>query len=51
MGKRDGCRILYFWHETDDAIYLLFAYSKSDREGLTHQQIKALRRVVEEEFG
>jgi hypothetical protein len=50
MGKRGGCRVLYFWHEGDGVIYLLFAFSKNDREDLTTAQVKVLRRAVEEEF-
>ena len=50
MGKRGGVRILYFWQESEESIYLLFAYAKNDREDLTRAQLETLRKVVEEEL-
>ena len=51
MGRRGGCRILYFWHKSEDVIYMLYAFAKSEQDDLSREQIRALRRVVEEEFG
>ena len=45
-GKRGGIRTIYFYHAEPDAIYLLTAYAKADREDLTPADAKALVRLV-----
>lgn len=50
-GKRGGARIIYFWIRSRDEIYMLLAYAKSDQEDLTPDQLKQLKRLVEEELG
>ena len=45
-GKRGGIRIVYFYHAGPNAIYLLTAYAKADREDLTPADTKALSRLV-----
>ena len=45
-GKRGGIRTVYFYRAGPDAIYLLNAYAKSDREDLTSADTKALSRLV-----
>ena len=47
-GKRGGLRIIYYWQTADDQIWLLVAYPKSERDDLSHDVIKQLRRLVEE---
>ena len=49
-GKRGGIRVLYFWRAEDRTFYMLFAYPKSERDDLTAGQLRALRRVIEEEL-
>lgn len=49
-GKRGGLRIIYYWAEDEEAIYMLFAYRKARQANLTNEQVKVLRRIVEEEF-
>ncbi|RMG98214.1 MAG: hypothetical protein D6706_07470 [Chloroflexi bacterium] len=49
-GKRAGIRIIYFWDDPEDTIYMLFAYPKSAQDDLTPEQLKILRRLVEEEL-
>jgi hypothetical protein len=49
-GKRGGLRVVYYWHESTETFYMLFVYGKSEREDLTVQQLRALSRVVREEF-
>ena len=49
-GKRGGLRIIYFWAEDEGVIYMIFAYRKARQMNLTNDQIKALRRLVKEEF-
>ena len=45
-GKRGGIRTVYFYHAEPDAIYLLTAYAKADREDLTPADARALSRLV-----
>ena len=45
-GKRGGIRTVYFYHAGPDAIYLLTAYAKSDREDLTSADTKTLSRLA-----
>lgn len=49
-GKRSGLRIIYYWDSPSATIYLLYLYRKSEQGDLTPQQLKVLRRAVEEEF-
>ena len=51
QGKRGGLRVIYFWDEASETCYLLYAYRKNEQEDLTAQQLRVLRRLVEEEFG
>ena len=45
-GKRGSIRTIYFYHAGPDAIYLLTAYAKADRENLSPADTKALSRLV-----
>jgi hypothetical protein len=49
-GKRGGCRIIYYWDEPSETYYMLYAYSKSERDDLTANQLRILSRLVREEF-
>ncbi len=49
-GKRGGCRVIYFWDEPSETFYMLYVYAKSERDDLTAQQMRALSRLVREEF-
>lgn len=46
-GKRGGGRVIYYYHSEAMPLYLLLAYSKSERDDLTAAQRKALMAVVE----
>ena len=45
-GKRGGVRAIYFWHAGPEAVYMLTAYAKADRDDLTAADRKALVRLV-----
>ena len=45
-GKRGGIRAIYFWHAGPDAVYMLTAYAKADRDDPTAADRKALMRLV-----
>jgi mRNA-degrading endonuclease RelE of RelBE toxin-antitoxin system len=49
-GKRGGVRTIYYWAVANDQILMLFMYAKNDKEDLTPDQLKVLRKIVEEEF-
>ena len=46
-GKSGGVRVIYYWHRPH-AIFLLLPFKKSEAEDLTADQVKLLRRLVEE---
>ena len=44
-GKRGGLRIIYYcWSE--DRLYMIFTYDKTEQGDLTHEQLKTLRAYV-----
>lgn len=49
-GKRGGVRVIYYWVIAEDVIFMLTIYPKSEQDDLTPQQLKVLRRLVQEEF-
>jgi len=49
-GKRGGLRVIYYWDESHDTIYMLFVYRKSRKSDLTQDQLKALATIVREEL-
>jgi mRNA-degrading endonuclease RelE of RelBE toxin-antitoxin system len=50
-GKRGGIRVIYYWHEPSETFYLLYVYRKNEREDISAQQLRVLRRLVRDEFG
>lgn len=49
-GKRGGIRVIYYWFVSQDTLLLLFAYSKSEQDELTPEQLKQLKGVVGGEY-
>lgn len=49
-GKRGGVRIIYYWAVKQERLLMLFMYPKSERGDLTPEQLKILRKIVEEEY-
>ena len=49
-GKRGGVRVIYYWMDARNKILMLLMYAKNDQEDLTPEQLKVLRRIVEEEY-
>ncbi|MEI6078209.1 MAG: type II toxin-antitoxin system RelE/ParE family toxin [Verrucomicrobiota bacterium] len=47
-GKRGGLRVIYYWQTADHQIWLLVAYPKNDKEDLSRDEMKQLKRLVEE---
>lgn len=46
QGKRGGARVIYFWWISDDKVLLLDIYPKNEKEDLSSQEIKQLRKKV-----
>ncbi|HET6527902.1 MAG TPA: type II toxin-antitoxin system RelE/ParE family toxin [Balneolaceae bacterium] len=49
-GKRGGIRVIYFYYKNDNQIYMLYAYPKSKKDDLSKDQLKQLKRLVEEQL-
>jgi mRNA-degrading endonuclease RelE of RelBE toxin-antitoxin system len=49
-GKRSSFRVIYYWTPHEETFYMLYIYSKKEQEDLTQGQIRALGRLVREEF-
>lgn len=49
-GKRGGYRVIYYWDPGPDVIYLLYLYSKNELADLRPDQLKLLRRAIEEDL-
>jgi hypothetical protein len=50
IGKRGGLRILYYWFIQPKKILMLFAYQKNKQEDISKDQLKTLRKIIEEEY-
>jgi mRNA-degrading endonuclease RelE of RelBE toxin-antitoxin system len=49
-GKRGGIRIIYYWAVAREQILLLFVYPKNEQDDLTPAQLRALKRIIDEEY-
>jgi hypothetical protein len=49
-GKRGGVRVIYYWHAGEQCFYMLLTYAKAVQDDMTPGQLRALRRLVQEEF-
>ena len=49
-GKRSGIRIIYYWFLSEDIILFLYAYPKSERDDLTAEQLRQLKKIIEKEY-
>ena len=45
MANVADLRVIYYWLNADDQIWLLVAYPKSERDDLSHDEIKQLKTV------
>lgn len=50
QGKRGSVRVIYYWLTKDEQIFMLYAYKKNAQENLSKDQLKMLKRIVEEEL-
>jgi len=49
-GKSGGVRIIYYWISYEKIILMLLVYPKSEQDDLTSDQLKILKKLVEEEL-
>ncbi len=49
-GKRGGSRVIYYWAVAQEQLLMLLIYRKGEREDLTRDQLKTLKKIVEEEY-
>lgn len=49
-GKRGGVRTIYYWAVKKDQILMLLIYAKNEQDNLTSDQLKVLRKIIEEEY-
>lgn len=46
-GKRGGVRVIYYWVVSDKILLMLYAYQKNQQEDLTADQLRVLKKIVE----
>ncbi|MFN2225456.1 MAG: type II toxin-antitoxin system RelE/ParE family toxin [Anaerolineae bacterium] len=49
-GKRGGARVIYYWAISQDQILMLLIYAKGEQDELSPEQLRLVRRIVEEEY-
>ena len=49
-GKRSGVRTIYYWAVSENQMLMLLMYAKNEQDNLTREQLKVLRRIIEEEY-
>ena len=49
-GKRGGVRTIYYWAVEEYLCYMLYVYAKNEQGDVSPTQLRALARVVREEF-
>jgi hypothetical protein len=47
-GKRGGARVIYYWKDDQDRIFLLLIYPKGAKEDLTPKEKVILKQLVKE---
>ncbi|MFQ5434583.1 MAG: type II toxin-antitoxin system RelE/ParE family toxin [Anaerolineae bacterium] len=50
QGKRGGVRVIYYWAVSEDSLLMLLIYPKNVQDNLSPTQLKALKRIVKEEY-
>lgn len=49
-GKSAGARVIYYWAVNDEELFMLLIYAKSEQDDLTPEQLKTIKRIVQEEY-
>lgn len=45
-GKRGGARVIYYWQDEDECIWMLTAYLKSEKSDLTFSEKKQISEII-----
>ncbi len=45
-GKRGGARVIYYFRDAKNQIYLIYGYVKSEREDLSPDQVRTLAKLM-----
>ena len=45
-GKRGGVRVVYFYYDPDSPLYLLLVYAKAEREDITPEEKRTVRKLT-----
>ncbi len=46
-GKRGGIRIIYYWQNKENLIFLLLLYRKNAQDNLSQKELKILKKIME----
>lgn len=46
-GKRGGVRVIYYWQNKENLIFLLLMYRKNVKENLSQNELKMLKKLME----
>lgn len=49
-GKRGGVRVIYYWVVDRDRVLMLYMYPKNAQDNLSPSHLKALAKLVKEEY-
>jgi mRNA-degrading endonuclease RelE of RelBE toxin-antitoxin system len=49
-GKRGGVRVIYYWAVAQGQLLMLLMYAKNERDDLSPDQLKILKKIVEDEY-
>jgi hypothetical protein len=49
-GKRGGVRVIYYWAVEENQLLMLFVFAKNEQDDLTPDQLRILRKVIEDEY-
>lgn len=49
-GKSGGIRVIYYWRRDRNIILLLLIYRKNEQDDLSNEQLKILKKLVEDNF-
>jgi len=49
-GKRGGVRVIYYWAVEENQLLMLFVFAKNEQDDLTPDQLRILRKLIEDEY-
>jgi hypothetical protein len=49
-GKSGGVRVIYYWAEEKAQLLMLFVFAKNEQDDLLPNQLRILRKLIEDEY-